>query len=215
MKKEIEIEMPESWADVSLKKYLILQTEMESYSDDEEAQTALMLHHLCGFPVEYIQNIPKSTYEELKRGLVTFLNPAEMELQRFIWIDEVEYGFEPNLSQISYGAYADISKWDTVTIDSNWSKIMSILYRPVVSKKGNTYSIKPYDGTIDGEKFENIGMDVHFGSLFFFVRSLTDLLNYTLNSLTQTEFHHNFNTILPKSGGLTQQLLNWQMETYD
>jgi hypothetical protein len=214
MKRNIEITMPESWADVSLKKYLTLQSELESYSDDEEAQTAIMLHHLCEFPPEYINNIPKASYEELKKGLITFLNPADMPLQTLIWIDGIEYGFEPNLSQIAYGAYADISKWDTVTIDDNWARIMSILYRPVLTKanKGDLYSIIPYEGKIEPEKFEKLGMDIHFGALFFFVHSLMDLLNYTLNSLTPMELRHNFNTILPKSGNLTQLLLNSRME---
>ena len=213
MKKEIEISMPETWADVTLEKYLKLQKELESYSDDEEAQTAIMLHHLCEFPVEYIKGIPKATYEELKTGLVSFLNPTEMPLQSIIWIDETEYGFEPNLSQISYGAYADISKWDTVTIDDNWAKIMSILYRPILTKNNKgLYSTIPYDGKIEPEKFMSIGMDVHFGALFFFVHSLTDLLNSTLNSLTPMQNLHNFNITSLKSGGLTQRLLNSQME---
>lgn len=211
MKKEIEITMPESWADVTLKKYLTLQSELEAYSDDEEAQVALMLHHLCDFPVEYLKNISKSSYDELKQGLVTFLNPEEMPLQQTIWIDDVEYGFEPNLSEITYGAYADISQWDTVTIDDNWAKIMSILYRPILTKnKGGLYSIKPYDGKIDKDKFLNVTMDVHFGALFFFVHTLTDLMNATQNSSMQTlqAILPNFNTIFPKSGNLMQLLLN-------
>jgi hypothetical protein len=212
MKQEIEIVMPESWADVTLEKYLKLQKELESYSDDEEAQTALMLHHLCEFPVEHLNKIPKSTYNQLKNGLHSFLNPTEIPLQPIILIDGEEYGFEPNLSQIAYGAYADISKWDTVTIDDNWPKIMSILYRPILTKnKKGLYSTRPYEGIIEPEKFMEIGMDVHFGALFFFVHSLTDLLNYTLSSSIAMELLPNFNITLLKNGNLTQRLLSSQM----
>ena len=128
-------------------------------------------------------------------------------------IDGVEYGFEPNLSQISYGAYADISKYDTITIDDNWAKIMSILYRPTTKHSKDLYNIETYEGKIDGSKWLEVGMDIHFGALFFFVNLSTDLQIYTLNSLMQTEeITQDYNTTSLKNGSLTQLLLNSRME---
>jgi len=169
MKKTIEITMPESWADVTLEKYLALQQDLETYKEDEEAQVAFMIHHLCGIDAKQLKSLSKASYDIIKDNLQNFLDIPKVELQRIINIDGIEYGFEPNLSKISYGAYADITKYDTLTIDDNWSKIMSILYRPVERKHGDNYSIKVYDGKIDGDKFNKVKMDIHFGTLFFFV----------------------------------------------
>lgn len=215
MKKSIQITVPDSWKDITLKKYLEMQTDLISYSDDENAQTAFMLHHLCGINLEQITSLSKKAYDDILATLNNFMTNTDMELQRFITIDGIEYGFEPNLSTMTYGTFCDITKYDTLTIDNNWAKIMSILYRPVEKKIGESYSIKAYDGKIDGDKFMNVGMDVHFGTLFFFVRTLTDLLNYTLNSTIAKvgESHPEYKLALQKSGEATQQLLNWQMET--
>jgi hypothetical protein len=111
---------------------------------------------------------------------------------------------------MAYGAYADISKFQTIEIDDNWAKIMNILYRPIEKKKGDMYSIKQYAGESDYEKFLNIGMDVHFGTLFFLLNLQIDLLNFTLNFLKVEELPHNTKQILARSGELMQPLLNWQ-----
>jgi hypothetical protein len=212
MKQTIKITIPDSWKDITLSKYLALQSDLENYKDDEEAGIAFMLHHLCGINLEQIKSLSKESYNEVLSTLATFMGNTEYELQRFIQIDGIEYGIEPNLSNMTYGAFCDITKYDALAIDGNWAKIMSILYRPVEKKLFDSYSIKAYDGKIDETKWLNVGMDVHFGTLFFFVRMLTDLLNYTLNStiVMQEEYLHNIKQTLEKSGNPTQALLNLQ-----
>lgn len=211
--KELKITMPEGWQDVTLKTYLDLSRDLLNYNDDEEAQIALMLYHLCGIDGNLLQQLSQQSFNQLKHELNTFMQPNELPLQRIITIDGKPYGFEPNLSKISYGAYADISKYDTIQIDDNWVKVMSILYRPIVSRGNNdTYTIQPYEGIIDETLFLNTTMDIHFGALFFFVRLSRDLLNYTLNSTIPMEKFPHFNSILAKSGKPILPLWNLPME---
>jgi hypothetical protein len=209
--------MPESWADISLRQYLDLSKELDNYIDDEEAQTAILLYKLCGIEPAVLNNISKESYNVLKNDLSKFMNITETPLQRIIKINGIDYGFEPNLSKISYGAYSDISRYDTIQIDDNWAKIMSILYRPIIKTNTGNYSIKAYDGIIDDEMFLNVGMDIHFGSLFFFVNLLMDLqasiLNYSMEKVKE-DLLPIYNIISPKNGGLTQLLSNLQMETF-
>lgn len=211
MKKQLTLEIPTSWEDISLKQYLTLQNDLEAYKDDEEAQTALTLHHLCGLEVEYVRKLSAESYNLVKSKLNQFQSPEGIELTTFVTIDGVEYGFEPNLSKMSYGAYADITHYDTIQIDKNWGKIMSILYRKVEKKQFGKYSIVPYDGEIDDEKWLNVNMAVHWGCLFFFVRLQMDCLKGILNSLKKEELPHNIRQILERSGELMQQSLNWPM----
>lgn len=212
MKKTIEITMPESWAEITLRQYLDLSKELENYKEDEDASTAILLYKLCGLDPDVLNSISSTTYNMLKHDLAKFMNITEMELQRKIFVNGIEYGFEPNLSKIAYGAYADISKYDTIQIDENWAKIMSILYRPIEKTSRDTYSIKAYEGKIDNDLFLDVTMDIHFGALFFFVHLSTDLLVYTLNSTMATGVAQLYNTISLKNGNPTQQLLNSQME---
>lgn len=212
MKKELKIEVPTKWSAVTLKDYLALRKDMETYGDNEEAVFACLLHHLCHFPVEYIQQMDIDTYVAIKGDVSKFFNNVEESLHRTITIDGVEYGFEPNLSQMAYGAYVDISKYETIGIDDKWAEIMSILYRPITQKMGALYDIKPYTGLLEPEKFLDVPMDVHFGALFFFNNLQKDLLNATLKSLTEelTGVHlpPKLKQILEESGKATHHLSN-------
>lgn len=144
MKKSIQITIPQSWADITLGKWLELRSELENYKGDEEASFALLLLHLCGLEPNDIRGIPQATLAGIKGELGGFIGNQNLPLQRVISVGGDLLGFEPDLSRMSYGAYADITRWDTLTIDRNWEKVMSILYRPITSRKGDYYTIAPY-----------------------------------------------------------------------
>jgi hypothetical protein len=200
--KEIELKVPTSYADITLKQWIELQNELEAYKDDGDAVTALMLYHLCGLEPKYLKGIALDDYALVKTQLESFLGNTDLPLQRIIKIGDIEYGFEPNLSQMSYGAFADITQYKDLTIDKNWAKIMSVLYRPIKHKKGEMYSIEAYDGEMREDIFLKVGMDVHFGALFFFVNLLMDLLKGILKSTMAKDIHPNIKQILERSGQL-------------
>ena len=214
MIKEIEIAIPTSYGDIPLRRWLDLQKEIENYKDNDEAIGAITIQYLCGLDPKYLQALPADAYKTIRDALNSFIGNVELPLQKFITIDGVEYGIEPNLSKMSYGAYADISKYDVIAIDTNWAKIMNILYRPVTKKSGDLYSIKRYEGNVDWEKWLDVGMDAHFGSLFFLLNLQINLFNFILNSLTVEELPPNIKQILVKNGAPMQQLLNLQKTTF-
>jgi len=214
MIKEMELSVPTSYADISLRKWLRLQKEIKNYEGDDEAITALMIFHLCGLEAIYLRGLSTDGYNQIKTELGNFLQNVELPLQRLIKINGVEYGFEPNLSKMAYGAYADVSKFDTIAIDDNWAKVMNILYRPVKHKKGELYSIETYTGKEDYEKFLDVPMDVHFGALFFLLNLQSNLLNFILKSSMEMEALRSIRPILEKNGAHIQRLLNWQKEIF-
>jgi hypothetical protein len=208
---EITLTIPTDYAGITLKKWLAFMKDIKNYEGDEEAVTALMMHHLCGLDPNFLSGLSVESMNEIKGELSRFISDTELPLQRFVEIDGTEYGFEPNLSNMSYGAYLDVTKWETFTIDDNWVKIMNVLYRPVTKKQGELYNVKPYDGSGDADKWLNVPMDVHFGALFFLLSLSKDLLNATLKS-SKEELPHSINTILEKNGKDMHRLLNLQME---
>ena len=210
MVKEIEIRIPTSYGDITLKKWLALQSDINNYRDNDEAVGVVMLNHLCGLDVAYLKALPIDVYNTISQDLNNFLGNVDLPLNRFVTIDGIEYGFEPNLSNMTYGAYSDITKFKTIEMDENWAKIMNILYRPVKHKKGDMYSIETYRGDDDFQKWLDVPMDVHFGALFFLLNLQIDLLNFTLNYLKEEELPLNIKQILARSGQIMQPLLNWQ-----
>jgi len=207
---EITLTIPTDYSLITLKQWLGFTNDLENYKDNEDAIFALMLHHLCGVDPNYIKGMSVKDLNDIKTELLAFIGNTELELQRFVTIGDVQYGFEPNLSQMSYGAYLDITKWDTLTIDDNWPKIMSILYRPVTQRKGKMYNIEPYTGEDRSNLFGDVTMDVHFGALFFLLSLSKDLLKDTLKSMKVEELHPSIKRILAKSGKDIPHLLNLQ-----
>lgn len=204
MKKEITIKVPKNYSAVTLKKYLQLKEELENYKDEPHAIEALIFHYICDVPADLVNKIDSETYAKIREELNGFMTNTDYPLQTIIKVDGVEYGFEPNLSKMSYGAYLDISKYDTITIDKNWSKIMDVLYRPVTRKAGTSYDIKPYEGIIDDDKWYDVGMDIHWGALFFFSDLLKDLVSSTQKSLMEEKLiPHSIKSILERNGNRT------------
>ena len=211
MKKEIQITTPTDWSAITLKKYLELQKDVQVYGEEESGYVATLLYHLCDVTPDLILKLPSDVLGQIKVDLASFMGETDLPLKRFIKIDGVEYGFEPNLSTMEYGAYLDITRYETITIDDNWTKIMSVLYRPVKSKLGTTYEIETYNGYGNHEKFQEVGMDVHFGALFFFLHTLTDLVRVILNSMENMEtLPQNIKSDLVKNGEAIKQLFNSQ-----
>ena len=213
MKKQISIEVPNDWSAITFKQYVNLQRKLKNYEGETDAQNMILISELCGISVDTMIPLDKGLLENITEEITQFLNKTEYPLQKLIKIDGVEYGFEPNLSQMAYGAYLDIAKVKQLELNDDWLGIMSILYRPVKKRRGALYSIEKYNGwnEWDKEKFENVGMDIHFGGFFFFYRLYKDLgkgiLNYTRNL---TGISPNIKSILERSGENIQQLHNLQ-----
>lgn len=215
----VKVTIPQSWDEITLETYLKYRKTIDMYKDDVDAEDddksfMIALDILCGIKPEMITQIPLDKLKIIQQDLIGFIGNADFELERFITIEGIEYGFEPNLSEMAYGAYLDISKYDTISIDKNWPKIMSILYRPVVKKDKNYYDIKPYTGKEDESLFLKTNMKVNFGCLFFFINISKNLQLSTQKSLmAEQETLHLFKSIMGKSGEGILQLLNSQTET--
>ena len=220
MKKEIKITVPKDYSAVNLKKYLRIQKDLDDYKDDEQAQDAFLLFNLCGITPEVARALDNDTVTSIKKDLYKLLNKQDYELTKFIKIDDVEYGFEPNLAEMSYGAYLDLSKAETLSIDKDWGKICSILYRKVTKKQGALYEIEPYNSKtiVDEKKWLDVNMDFHFGCFFFFTRIYKDLLNAILKSsreqaLKEETLNPHIKQLLDISGEVINQLQSSQEKT--
>ena len=214
---EIEIVVPNDYSGITLRQYLNLQKDIELYKEDEEAMNAALFYHICGIEPKVLHQLDREVFTKVKSQLYSFLGNINFLLQRTITFEGVKYGFEPNLSKMSYGAYLDLTKFPTMGIDEHWPKILSILYRPIERETGALYSISEYKGwkEWETEKWLDVNMDFHFGCFFFFNRLYKDLSLGILNSLKETEgIPPSIKSILEKSGEGINQLLLLQGKTY-
>lgn len=204
MKKQITITVPTDWSAITLRQYINLQKDLETYKDNQDAVNAVLFHHLCGVDAEMVQKLDVITFSNIVGDLSKFMKKTEYPLQKKIKIGEIEYGFEPNLSEMSYGAYVDLTKYEELKMDEKWAEVMSILYRPIVKSSGALYEIRPYEGMILEDLFLDVPMNIHFGAMGFFFSILKELQKDILNSLNQTKvLPPSILSILEKSGNLT------------
>jgi hypothetical protein len=191
---KVKVRVPTNWNDITLETYLKYKKNLDLYKNDEDDDEDMIdksiiiaLDILCGVAPNFATQMPIEILKHVMETMNSFMQNTEYNLQRIIKIGDTEYGFEPNLSNMAYGAYLDISKFDKITIDKNWPKILSILYRPIVSKSGELYEIKEYTGLEDETVFLQTTMDMNFGCISFFLHLRNDLASYTLKSLKEEE----------------------------
>ena len=101
-------------------------------------------------------------------------------------INKKEYGFHPELDDLSLGEYIDldtyIGDWDNI------EKAMNVLYRPITHKLKDNYNIEEYKAE-DNPDLLNMPMDAVLSSIFFLWNLGIDLSKTMTNYLDnqQTE----------------------------
>jgi hypothetical protein len=89
----------------------------------------------------------------------------------------VEYGFIPDLDDMSLGEYIDLdnnaSKWEQMHL------AMNVLYRPIKTSKIGKYNIEDYDVN-NPEVMKDMPLGAAIGSLFFFYNLGIELSRHTI-----------------------------------
>jgi len=157
-----------SWDDVTLDKWAKL-IDSKSKSKTKEALDTISL--LSDIPRKLVKELSINDVSNILNRVAALQNKASSRLKRIIKVDDIEYGFHPDLSEITLGEYADIETYIQNGMEKNLSKLMAVLYRPVVEKNGKYYSIEKYNGSgvrMRSEKFKKMkAADVNSSLVFF------------------------------------------------
>ena len=111
----------------------------------------------------------------------------DSEFEYTFKIQGIEFGFVPNLDDITTGEFVDLSNWGLEV--ENFHKIMAILFRPITNRDGfKNYEIANYEGT---KKYADVmklmPMNIVNGALGFFSLLANELRVHTLKSMTEEE----------------------------
>ena len=142
-----------------------------------------MIEIFCNLNYEQVRYL-KATDVSAVISIISEMFDSKPGLINTFKIEGIEYGFIPNLDEMSFGEYIDldtyIGDWDNI------EKAMGVLYRPVEMRKGNRYHIKEYEAG-ETEHLKDMPLDAVLGSILFFYRLGNDLCEITMNSLGDTE----------------------------
>tara|TARA_Y100000401_G_C8224517_1_gene175000 strand:- start:18 stop:659 length:642 start_codon:yes stop_codon:yes gene_type:complete len=191
-----------SWSDVTLDKWLTL-IGYENLSGSEEALKVVKL--FSDIPTKLIKQLSVQDVALVMKRLTDLQTEQNTVLNKIIEIDGVEYGFHPDLEEITLGEYADIETYIKLGIDKHLPELCAILFRPVIEKKNNIYTIEAYDGNIKirSEIFKKMPAEQVQNMLVFFwtfVNKLFQILPSYLMQRTEEMSMQSQAKVLQKSG---------------
>ena len=180
---QIEINVPTSLNEITLEQY---QKFLKVAEENPEGSflDAKMIEIFCGIPLSDSYKLKMSSVQAIVDILSDMLNETPAHINKFS-LDGVQYGFIPDLDEMSLGEYVDLDG-----NASDWQKMhiaMNVLYRPVITDKVGKYNIKEYTAD-DPSKMKDMPLGVALGSLFFFYNLGIELSKHTiLSSSNQQE----------------------------
>ena len=169
----MKINIPENLNEITIKQFFDFKKCCDTNQDDQYLRLA-MVSIFCDVSVEDIKKISSKDFIDISNQLTNVLKETPTHIERFI-INGVEFGFIPNLENITAGEYVEL---DTLFKDEEtYLEQMAVMYRPIVSKHKNLYRIEPFEST---EKHKDImiaaPISAYLGSKVFFCNLLNELL---------------------------------------
>jgi len=177
---ELQIKVPTSLNEIPLKHYQDFIA-VQSNSTDEEFVAQKMVEIFCGIRLTEVAKIKLTSLNELILHFTTLFSTTP-KFQPTFKIKDVEFGFIPELQEISFGEYVDLDShlqsWE------NFHKAMAVLYRPIKTRRKDKYDIHDYDPNIGAQDLMKYApLDVCISASVFFWTLESELLQATLSYL--------------------------------
>ena len=189
---ELDISIPNDLSGITVKQY---QEYAKLWEDNKEVEdyefiNKKTLEIFCGLDLKESFKIPINDFDTILSHINDCFNEDKPFINRFKMTDAegitVEFGFEPSLDKISYGAFKDAENYMKDVKDLH--RLMAVLYRPVIKDISNKYHyrIAEYEGSdMFSEVMKDAPVNVALGMQVFFYRLGTKLSKYTMDSLME------------------------------
>lgn len=182
---ELKLTIPNKLSEITLKQYKKFLIVSEGNTDVNFIQ-AKMIEIFCNVSHKYATLMKYTDVEEIT-GTINEMLLEKPELVRTFKMNGKEYGFIPNLDDMTLGEYIDL---DTYSGDYNNIEVaMNVFYRPIVSKLKDKYIIEDYNPD-NKDQMLQMPMDAVVSSLFFFLNLGMELSQITLSYLTKPQRTH-------------------------
>jgi len=174
---KLELVIPTKLSEIPLKHYQKFLLTAEN-STDEVFLAEKMIQIFCGIELKEVVKIPFKQVEELSIHFATLFQ-QKTEFKNTFKLGGVEFGFIPNLEEMSWGEYIDLEA--NISDLKTFNKAMAVMYRPITEKLGDKYKIEPYVSAVNySEVMEFAPLDIVLGAKVFFWNLENELLQATL-----------------------------------
>ena len=178
---EFKFDIPSDLSEISLQAYQ-KYAELAEDAEPSEFLTQSMVAYLCGLRLSDVFVMKRKDVTETALHLDE-LFAKQPDLQLTFKVGKQEFGFIPNLDNITQGEYVDLDSY------LNWKdmhKALAVLYRPIESKVGNEYTIQKYTGTEETAELMKLApLSIALGARVFFYSLAKELGIATQRSLME------------------------------
>ena len=167
---EITLKIPDKWEDITISTYQKYVKIQES-KGSEKNKVLKSLALLCDTTTAVVKKMAYKDLLEIMAIIKKMVDtePDKQQFRKVFMFNKEEYGFVPNLSNITTGEYIDLETYCKEPIE-NLHIIMSILYRKITFKRNERYAIENYNpDEFKEELFKDCPMDIALNSLGFFL----------------------------------------------
>ena len=197
----INITIPTDLSEITLRQYKHF-LKIQKTVDDEKFLSAKIIEIFCGVNLQEVMQIKFNDSEFIVDTLTEMFEQKPNLVSKFK-LNNKEYGFHPQLDDLTLGEYIDL---DTFIGDwENIEKAMAVLYRPVVNKLKDKYTVEDYKVGRDADMLD-MPMDAVLSSIFFLWNLGLDLSKAMMSYLDKEEVQAltQFLNSQPNGGGITQ-----------
>jgi hypothetical protein len=181
---KIELTIPTTLNDIKLAQYQKFLKVVEENEEGEFVQQK-MVQLFCGIDLKDVASIRYKDVAEITANINNLFTKENHFIQRFK-MGGVEFGFIPNLDEMTTGEYMDLDNY--ITDWNTMHNAMAVLYRPITNKLGNKYQIEEYKGSVTyADVMRHAPLDVVLGAMVFFYNLGNDLLKSTINYLEKNQ----------------------------
>ena len=144
---------------------------------------------MSDIPKKFAEALSLHDITQVLSNMVDIQTMENTSLKDIITLEDKEYGFHPNLDEITLGEYADLEHFMEDGYINYLPEIMAVLYRPVIKKDGKDYTIEAYNGKIEERKkiFRNMKANEVQTALVFFWNFGSELLTTLQSYLMKTK----------------------------
>lgn len=175
---KITIKLPENISEITLDQYQKFEVLSKREDIDELGLNKRAINIFTDLKYKDIDNIPYKDYESIILQITKALGQSAPFKSRF-FIEDVEFGFEPNLDEMATNCFTNLSLHGLEI--ENYHKVMAILYRPITGKdRFGNYTIATYKGTKEySDVMKRMTMDNVLGAIGFFYHLANELQVHT------------------------------------
>ena len=167
---EITLKIPDKWSDITISTYQ-KYVKIQEAKGSEKNKVLKSLALLCDTTTAVVKKMAYKDLLEIMAIIKKMVDtePDKQQFRKVFVFNKEEYGFVPNLSNITTGEYIDLETYCKEPIE-NLHIIMSILYRKITFKRNERYAIENYNpDEFKEELFKDCPMDIALNSLGFFL----------------------------------------------